>query len=170
MRYNPRDYEKENDGQPHGDYIPAGKHIAQVVDHELGTTSGGFGQMIVTFEDRSGATRKAFLIYEGRAAFQLSTLLTAVNWHEELDLDRVGEVKRAIYEKDVEIVVVEESYQGKETLKVKYINAVKHPANGPKPASEQRTKHTTSSRGWAPTPDDADERPVAPSDDEPIPF
>ena len=106
-------------------YIPTGKHIARVTEHELGETSGGHGQLVVTFEDRKGRTRKAWLIYEGKAGFQLKGLLGACVHHGPLDLDSGVAVRRAIYGKDVELVVVDEEYQGKMNAKIKYVNAVK---------------------------------------------
>ena len=124
--YDPDSYpDREGGGGSNDDYIPTGKHVAHVIAHELGETSGGHGQLVVTFEDRKGRTRKAWLIYEGKAGFQLKGLLGACGHHGPLDLDSGVAVRRAIYGKDVELVVVDEEYQGKMNTKIKYINAVK---------------------------------------------
>lgn len=158
-RYNPNDYpsDKPDGGGGGGDYIPVGKHIVQVIDHELSTSGGGYGQIVVTFEDRQGRTRKGWFIYEGGAGFQLARLLSAFDFHDEIDLDRAGDVKRAIYGKNVEIVVADETYQGAPKTKIKYVNRAP-PTSG---------QHTRSRRDETPPPHD--DGPPPPGDDD-IPF
>lgn len=119
--FDPNDY-GNNSGGSGGNLIPNGKHIVRVIDHELSETSSGLGQVIVTFEDRDGRTRKAWLICEGRAGFQFAALCTACGWTSQLDLSKPGMIKRAIYGQDVEIVVKDETYNGETRPKVKYIN------------------------------------------------
>lgn len=121
--YNPNDYKKDGAGRQSTNLLPAGKHLVQVSDHELGETSGGYGQVIVTFLAESGQSRKAWLIYEGKAGFQFGSLLEAVEWTEPIaDLEDVAAVREAIYDKWIEIVVKSEMYNGASELKVKWIN------------------------------------------------
>ena len=132
--FDPNGYEDRSGGG--GNLLPAGKHIVRVTDHELGESSGGLAQVEVNFEARDGRTRKAWLIAEGKAGFQMAALLRACDWTSKIDLSKPGLVKKAIYGKDVEIVVAEDTYQGKTSLKVKYINKVsgggteRQPSNG----------------------------------------
>jgi hypothetical protein len=165
-RYNPNDFPENRDpnkpkGGGGGNYIPVGKHIVKVIDHTLTETSGGHGQMEVNFEDRQGRTRKGWFIYEGAAGFQLARLLSAFNWSDPLDLDRPGDVRRAIYGKDVEIVVADEAYQGKVSTKVKYVNAIRSGSGG----GGGRVYDKHENRNEAPAGDGA----PPPSDDD-IPF
>jgi hypothetical protein len=133
--YDPNDYEdKSGEG---GDYLPAGKHIVRVIDHEIGESRGGYGQLEVNFEARDGRTRKAWLIFEGPAGFQLAPLFKACGWTSKIDLSKPGLIKKAIYGKDVEIVVVDEEYQGKTSTKVKYINKAKDGGETPPPPDEE---------------------------------
>ena len=117
--YDPADYINDKGG---GDFLPVGKHIVRVIDHELSETKSGLGQVIVTFEACDYRTRKAWLICEGKAGFQIAGLLNACGWTSKIDLSKSGLIKKAIYGKDVEIVVVDDEYNGKTTTKVKYIN------------------------------------------------
>ena len=61
--FDPSDYGNSGGsrGGGGGGLIPLGTHLARVVDHELSETSGGLGQVIVTFADYEGRTRKAWL-------------------------------------------------------------------------------------------------------------
>lgn len=170
-RYNPNDYPENRDpNKPKGSggggsYIPVGKHIVKVIDHTLTETSGGHGQMEVNFEDRQGRTRKGWFIYEGAAGWQLARLLSAFNWSDPLDLDKPGDVRRAIYGKDVEIVVADETYQGKVSTKVKYVNAIRGGSGSGGSGSGGRVydKHADHN---GPPPDDG----APPFDDDSIPF
>lgn len=123
MRFNPNDYEDKEGGG--GSLIPAGKHIVTVVNHEIGTTSNGHTQVIVTYEDNQKRTRRDYLICEGKAAFQFASLCHAVGATEEIDLDVPRSVRAALYNRELEIVVAEDTYNGKTSLKVKYRNKVK---------------------------------------------
>ncbi len=121
MEFDPNDYEDKGGGGG-GNYLPAGKHIVRVTDHEIGESSGGLAQVVVDFEARDGRTRKAWLIAEGKAGFQLAALFRACGWTSKIDLKASGLIKKAIYGKDIEIVVAEDTYNGKTSLKVKWIN------------------------------------------------
>lgn len=164
MRYNPNDYPDNRDPNERGggNFLPVGKHVCQVKDHALEQTSGGFGQLMVEFTDRSGRTRKGWFIYEGRAGFQLARLLSAFGWSDPLDLDRPGDVRKAIYSKNVEVVVADETYNGETKTKIKYVNAIRGsaPTSG---GSRTFDKHAARSQ---PTDDDG---PPPYSDDE-VPF
>lgn len=152
--FDPSQY--NNDDRPSNDkWIPVGKHIVQVVDHELSESSGGYGQVVVTFEDASGRQRKAWLICEGKAGFQFAALCTACGWTSRLDLTKPGLIRQAIYRKNVEIVVREED--GKP--RVKFIN----PAPG-----GARTSAPPQSSGSLPN-DPPGYKPPPPGDDD-IPF
>lgn len=138
MKFNPNSYEQKEGGG--GSLIPAGKHIVEVTDHEVSTTSGGFAQVVVTYTDGQQRTRRDYLICEGKAGWQFASLCHAVGTVEEFDLDIPRSVKAAIYHRPLEIVVAEESYQGKTQLKVKFRNKLSNgapntgagrPANGP---------------------------------------
>lgn len=120
--YDPSDYSNDKGSGGGGDYLPVGKHIVRVIDHELSETKSGLGQVIVTFSGRDGRTRKAWLICEGKAGFQFGGLLNACDWTSKIDLSKSGLIKKAVYGKDVEIIVADEEYQGKSATKVKYIN------------------------------------------------
>jgi hypothetical protein len=120
--YDPANYNQDGGGGGGGNLIPNGKHIVRVIDHELSETNSGLGQVVVEFEDRDGRTRKAWLICEGRAGFQFGSLLNACGWTSKIDLEKPGMIKRAVYEKDVEIVVKDDTYNGETKPKVKYIN------------------------------------------------
>lgn len=120
MEFDPNEYPEKGGGG--GNLLPAGKHIVRVIDHELTESSGGLDQVEVTFEAPSGLTRKAWLIAQGAAGWQLATLFRACGWTSKIDLSKPGMLKKAIYGKDVEIVVAEDTYNGKTSLKVKYIN------------------------------------------------
>ena len=123
MRYDPNDYKKDREsGNGGGNYLPVGKHIVRVTDHELGKTGSGLEQLIVTFEARDGRSRKAWLIAEGKAGFQLGALFEACGWNETLDLDDDRAIRQAFYNKDIEIVVKDDTYQGETKPKVKWIN------------------------------------------------
>lgn len=136
-QFDPNDYEDRGGGGG-GNLLPAGKHIVRVVDHEIGESSGGLAQVEVNFEARDGRTRKAWLIAEGKAGFQLAALFRACDWTSKIDLSKPGMIKRAIYEKDVEIVVGEDTYNGKTSLKVKYINrAPSAPAGDSRPSTRE---------------------------------
>lgn len=157
MPYDPNNY-PEKEGGGGSNLIPIGKHIVRVVSHELGQTNGGYAQMIANFEDGQGRTRKAWLIYEGPAGFQLATLLRAAGWNQPLDVDSDYAVRKAIYGKDVEIVVRDETYQGKTEPRVKYINA---PPGGNRP---QRNPEPRAGGGGSFCDD------VPPPNDDDIPF
>ena len=57
------------------DLIPAGKHRVTVTDHENSKTSGGYEQLVVTYTDDQGRTRNDWLICDGAARWQLSSLV-----------------------------------------------------------------------------------------------
>ena len=124
------------------DLIPAGKHRVTVTDHENSKTSGGYEQLVVTYTDDQGRTRKDWLICDGAARWQLSSLVHCMHAEGEkapvFDTDRPGEVKRALYGKPLEIVVAEEEYQGRTHLKVKYRNRVKGEGVTPRTAPVRR--------------------------------
>jgi len=141
MPFDPNDYRNREGGRTAPNLFPLGKFIAQVTDHELGETSGGFKQMIVTFGDDKGRSRKAWLIYEGAAGFQFDGLLQACDWNEPLDLEDVQAVRDAIYDKDVEIVVKNERYAGNDTLKIKWIN--KAPGGTGQPSRTPADRHAS---------------------------
>ena len=130
MKYNANAHDDNSSGG-----IPVGNHIVMVTDHEIGRSSGGYEQMIVTYTDSSGRTRKDFLIFEGRADFQLASLVHCMHAEgepaPEFDTDRPGEVKKALYGKPLVIVVHEEEYRGEMKTKVQYRNRV--PAGVPIP-------------------------------------
>lgn len=151
--YDPNDYPDNREGGGGGNLIPAGKHIARIIEHEHGTTSGGYAQLIVTFEAADGRTRRGYFIYEGRAAFQLAALCRACNYHEPLDVESSIAVRTALHGKDVQIVVVDEVYQGSPQTKVKYVN----PLPGSKPSSTRTTRQPS------------DNEPPPPGDDD-LPF
>lgn len=129
MKFNPNSY--ENKGSSGGDLIPVGKHIVTVIEHEVGTTSGGHTQVVVTYQDAQGRTRKDWLICEGNAAFQFASLCHAVKCQDEIDLDKDRSIKAALYNRELEIVVVDETYQGQPKTKVKYRNAIKASSSPP---------------------------------------
>lgn len=169
MDFDPNDYEDKGNGGG-GNFLPAGKHIVRVIDHELGESSGGLAQVMVDFEAKDGRTRKAWLIAEGKAGFQLAALFRACGWTSKVNLSASGVIKKAIYGKDIEIVVAEDTYQGKTSLKVKYINKA--------PESDNEPRNESRGGGWggesrgggygqrsAPPPDD-----LPPPTDEDIPF
>lgn len=146
--YNPNQYTRTDDDKPRVEFLGAGKHRVTVKDHELGETSGGHGQLVVTFQDASGAQIRGYLIYEGRAGFQLAALLTACDWSAPLNLDHTAEVKKAIYNKWIQIVVVDEEYGGKMQTKIKYYNKIagnagaaydKHDTRGRREEPQSRT-------------------------------
>lgn len=118
--FDPANYENKEGGG--SNLLPAGKHIVRVIDHELGESSSGLAQVVVDFQASDGRSRKAWLIAEGKAGFQFASLLNACGWTSKINLAQSGMIKRAIYGKDVEIVVAEDTYQGKTSLKVKWIN------------------------------------------------
>lgn len=121
--------DEDKDKDKSGNLIPKGRHVVRVTGHEDGASSGGYGQLIVTYTDGEGRTRKDWLIYEGAARWQLSSLVHTQ--HDEgasapvFDTARPAEVRRALYGRDLEIVVDEEVYQGKSGLRVKYRNRIK---------------------------------------------
>jgi len=126
MRYDPSDYKKDREsGNGGGNFLPVGKHIARVVDHELGKTNSGLAQLIVNFEARDGRSRKAWLIAEGKAGFQIGMLFEACGWTEAMDLEDDRAVRQAFYNKDVEIDVQDDTYKGETKPKVKWINKAK---------------------------------------------
>lgn len=151
--YNPNDYKKpDGAGRQSTNLLPVGKHIVQVSDHELGETSGGHGQIIVTFRAENGQTRKAWLIFEGRAGFHFGSLLEACEWTEPIaDLEDVAAVRDAIYDKWIQIVVRSEMYQGNEEIKVKYINKAPGGTGQPRrtPADGYSAGHSAPTSGAA---------------------
>lgn len=166
--YNPNDYNRENGSEkPRIVFLGAGKHRVKVKDHELGESSGGHGQVTVTFMDANGAQLRGYLIYTGRAGFQFAALLSAVDWSDTIDLDRPAEVRKAIYGKWLQIVVEEEDGKGR----IKYYNKIaagsggntydKHERRGdPDPRDVQRDERQDWSRtgggGEPPPPGDDD--------------
>lgn len=166
--YDPNDYKRDEDERPRVEFLGAGKHRVTVKDHELGTTSGHLGQMIVTFQDANGAQIRGYLIYEGRAGFQLAALLTAVGWSDKFRLDSPTEVRKAIYGKWLQVVVVDEEYNGKLQTKIKYYNKIAAPAGGNtydkhEPRGRQEDPPSRTGGAWnadpgndAPPPDDTD--------------
>ena len=122
--YNPNQYTRAEDDKPRVDFLGAGKHRVTVKDHELGQSGGGHGQLVVTFQDASGAQIRGYLIYEGRAGFQLAALLSAVGWSDPINLDKPAEVRKAIYGKWLQVVAVDEPYNGQIKTKIKYYNKI----------------------------------------------
>jgi hypothetical protein len=170
--YNPNQYAREDEDRPRVEFLGAGKHRVTVRDHELSQSSGGLGQLIVTFADAHGAQIRGYLIYEGKAGFQLAALLTAVGWSDPIDLDRPAEVRKAIYGKWLQVVAVDEEYQGKVKTKIKYYNKIagnagaaydKHETRGRREEPQSRT-----GGGWNQDPHDDGAPP--PNDDDGIPF
>lgn len=146
--YDPADYINDKAGGGSGsNLLPVGKHIVRVTDHELSETSTGLGQVIVTFEARDGRSRKAWLICEGRAGFQFGSLLNACGWTSKIDLTRPGMIRQAIYGKDLEIVVADDTYNGETKPKVKWIN---------KPPTGSSSSRDTGRRDEVPPPADED--------------
>jgi hypothetical protein len=140
MRYDPNNYKNSREGGGNGDFLPVGTHIVRVTDHELGKTGSGLAQLIVTFEASDGRTRKAWLIAEGKAGFQLGMLFEACAWAQALDLEDDRAIRQAFYNKDVEIVVKDDTYQGETKPKVKWINRAKGGfGGGVTPRREQPT-------------------------------
>lgn len=156
MKFNPNDYEPKEGGGGGGSYIPAGKHIVEVIDHEVSTTSGGYAQVVVTYTDGMDRTRRDYLICEGKAAWQFASLCHALGVTEEFDLDVPRSVKAALYNRRIEIVVGGETYQGKTQLKVKYRNKL--------PTGSSETSRATRPSGGG-----GYEAPPPPGDDD-IPF
>jgi len=156
--YDPADHDNgKGDGGGNNDYIPVGKHIVRVIDHELSETKSGLGQVIVTFEAKDGRTRKAWLICEGRAGFQFGGLLNACEWTGKIRISAPGVLKKAIYGKDIEIVVVDEEYQGKNNTKVKWINKAPGGFGGAGAQREERdTGRSGGGGGYAPEDDGFD--------------
>ena len=144
--YDPNEYKRDKPPAGSNALIPLGKHLVQVSDHELDHTSSGLGQVIVTFRREDGASRKAWLIYEGRAGFQFAGLLEACEWTEPLDLDDAGQMRQAIYDKDIEIVVKNDTYNGITSPRVQWIN------RAPNGTGQARRSPADRFAGGAPSP------------------
>ena len=157
--------------------IPLGKHIVQVSDHTFDRTSNGHGQVIVTFRREDGATRRGYLIYEGKGGRQFADLLTACEWAEPLDLDDAGQMRQAIYDKDVEIVVKNDTYNGITSPRVQWINRAPNGTGQARRSPADRfAGGAPSPRSYAPAASDPSARmpegqfAPPPADDEDIPF
>lgn len=167
--YDPKDYTREESDRPRIEFLGPGRHRVTVKDHETGESSGGYAQLTVTFADSRGAQIRGYLIYEGRAAFQLAALLSAVGWSDPINPENTADVRKAIYGKTLQIVV-EENDKGKS--QIKYYNKVQ---GGDKGAvydkHNLRERHeeppSRTGGGWRDSPPD-DGAP--PPDDTDIPF
>lgn len=149
MKYDPNDYKKDRKpGGGGGNYLPVGKHIVRVTDHEMDETSSGLAQVVVTFEARDGRSRKAWLIAEGKAGFQIGMLFEACEQTQAIDLDDDRAFRQAFYNKDIEIVVKDETYQGETNPRVKWINKAPGGAgSGVTPRQERREEPRTGGYG-----------------------
>lgn len=186
MPFDPNAYaahKASNPDKPAGSgLIGKGKHIVQVVDHEIGTTNSGLALVNVTFQAGDGGPKRRHkLICEGNAApYQWWRLLEAVGWPmtEPLDENDDAAVRDAIYGHNVQIDVQDERRDGVLTgyQEVKWINRA--PGGTGQPERKPRTPGQRYGGASVPTGSSygssgqfsTDDGPPPPGDDDLVPF
>jgi hypothetical protein len=128
--------------------LPVGRHRVQIVSVEWDDLKA---TLAVTFAEPSGAGRsiRAWYPVEGPRAWLLATLLRAVGWPHAIDPRSSRSTGQALDGQELEVVVVENEWQGKVRTQVRYTNRL--------PTTSDRPEMTES-------PDDA------PDADDDIPF
>ena len=118
MPFDPNAYpEKPNAGGSRSALLPVGKHRCTATVLECGAT------IVVEFSRQSdGCKRRAWMPTEGGAAFKLANLLRAVGWHHPVDTDNIEACRAALEAVPLEIVVADETYNGKTEAKVRFTN------------------------------------------------
>ena len=102
-----------------------GRHTVKIAGTTLSTTSTGKEQIVIRFQNQAGDYISAYRYFSDRALEYTAKDLKALGW----DPDQNGWEIDRLHESDVllgapaEIVVTTETYNGSETLKVKFINA-----------------------------------------------
>lgn len=104
-----------------------GTHRVKVKAHALGRTSTGKEQLAVTFENDAGEHITAYLYFTEKTLDRtMETLTEVLGWNAEQDDHRID----ALHESDTlvgnecEIVVEDDTYDGKTRPRVKWINAL----------------------------------------------
>lgn len=134
MPFNPNDYpERPNTGGGTSRFLPPGRHRVTVTQIEPGNP------VVVTFSRADGVSRKAWLPTSGGAAFKFANLLRAVGWPHAVDEESAEDLSRVLCGIALEIVVADETYNGKTEAKVKFTNRLpgttdRAPGGTPPPA------------------------------------
>jgi hypothetical protein len=101
--------------------MEAGLYRAQAMSIEFGITNNGTDQAAVTFELlESHETITAYLYFSERAAARSIDTLRMMGWKGS----DAGEITVGEIQNEVDLVIEESEYEGKVSLKVKWINEV----------------------------------------------
>ena len=132
MPFDPNQYpEKPNTGGSRSPLLPIGRHRVTASVLECGAT------VVVEFSRQSdGCKRRGWFPTEGGGAFKLANLLRAVGWPHPLDTDSLDAVGVALEGVPLEIVVADETYNGKTEARIKWTNRLPGTPDRAPPQSE----------------------------------
>jgi hypothetical protein len=106
--------------------IPAGKYIGTPVSAALGTTSSGKEQIAVQFEflDPAGERLTWYGFFTDAAFERTIESLRAMGWTGSSLDEFAGEKLPAGVDRQVELVVQHEEYQGKTQARLSFVNSI----------------------------------------------
>lgn len=132
--FDPNAFPEKKGNGPGRAVLAPGKHRVQIVSVEWDEMKAS---LAVTFASLSvgGASIRAWFPAEGPRAWLLANLLRAVGWPHPIDPRSSRSTRQALDEQELEVVVVQDEWQGKQRSKVKYTNRL--PGTVDRSASDQ---------------------------------
>ena len=104
-------------------YLGVGTHKgAEVVDHELGESSTGNPNIAITFKAGS-QTHTEYYSLTPKSRWKLAQLFSACGWTSKLQLNNPGMIRKAIYDKPLDIVLESQHYNGKNYTRLSTVKA-----------------------------------------------
>lgn len=117
MPFNPQDYPEKPSTGGGASLLPIGKHRVVATVMEAGDT------VVVQFARQGdGLTRRGWFPTSGGAAFKFANLLRAVGWQHPVNEQSLPELARVLEGVPLEIVVADETYQGKTEARIRFTN------------------------------------------------
>lgn len=117
MAFDPSAYEKSD--RPDRRVVPPGKHRVTIQSVDWDSMKA---TLAVTFESADKTTIRGWYPTEGARGWITANLLKAVGWPHAIEEASAQSRNQALLGQELEIVVVEEEWQGKARMKVKYTN------------------------------------------------
>lgn len=106
-------------------HFPVGKHMARVVDVMFGNSSNGNPQVAIQFEGDEGfyGTWYGFFTPDAIKWIRKTVRALGIEWHEKDDATfDVSTLYDLLPGREAQIVVETEEYEGKERLRVRWVN------------------------------------------------
>jgi hypothetical protein len=88
-----------------GTWLPVGKHIATIVNHELGEASTGTPYLELWMEDSEGRSHHERFSLHANARWKLAAVFKAVGHTAKINLSQNGAIKKALYIKRFQVTI-----------------------------------------------------------------